>query len=237
MRSGRGLYRQRAWPSPSSSRLFLLQYLCHFDQRPLRTRSLEWLPSSLYTINRSRSTRSKSLNPRFSQRVRPVELATILTAPMCRRLLSTAEVTRLQNSVKHLRRSNDELKAFCEGGEEELETKAEFEQSMRENEETMYVLLGWMSTPLCTYADASVLQSEPRRAHAHATVSPRIPAWGRCCQLPLHAGGDSNGWREWSGSRGGSTRGKKRAQRHHRGGRQRRSRWRAVSVTHRFHAR
>jgi predicted transcriptional regulator len=55
-----------------------------------------------------------------------------------------AEVARLQNSIKHLERSNEELQAFCkEADEEELdeETKREFDQSVKENEETMCVEL------------------------------------------------------------------------------------------------
>ncbi|ORY76863.1 hypothetical protein BCR35DRAFT_292372 [Leucosporidium creatinivorum] len=52
----------------------------------------------------------------------------------------TAEVARLQNSIKHLERSNEELKTFCsEADDEDLDddSRREFEQSVKENEETI----------------------------------------------------------------------------------------------------
>ncbi|GAA5907178.1 hypothetical protein JCM6882_008384 [Rhodosporidiobolus microsporus] len=55
--------------------------------------------------------------------------------------LLSNEITRLQNSVQHLERSNDELRAFAAGGGEDdevdEESKGEFEAAVRENEETI----------------------------------------------------------------------------------------------------
>ncbi|BGP50034.1 hypothetical protein JCM10450v2_005942 [Rhodotorula kratochvilovae] len=59
--------------------------------------------------------------------------------------LLSNEIARLQNSIAHLERSNDELRAFVRGeGEEEDgdeglddETKRELEDTVRENEETV----------------------------------------------------------------------------------------------------
>lgn len=51
------------------------------------------------------------------------------------------EISRLQNSLKHLRRSNDELRNFLKDDEmtEDEETKREFEDTIKENDETMLV--------------------------------------------------------------------------------------------------
>ncbi|GAA5822551.1 hypothetical protein JCM11251_006376 [Rhodosporidiobolus azoricus] len=56
--------------------------------------------------------------------------------------LLSNEITRLQNSIQHLERSNDELREFAGdgGGEDDEvdeESKAEFEAAIRENEETI----------------------------------------------------------------------------------------------------
>ncbi|GAA6017163.1 hypothetical protein JCM10207_002557 [Rhodosporidiobolus poonsookiae] len=59
--------------------------------------------------------------------------------------LLSNEIARLQHSIQHLERSNDELRRFAagegdgDGEEEELddETRREFEESVRENEETI----------------------------------------------------------------------------------------------------
>ncbi|KAM0748118.1 hypothetical protein T439DRAFT_74520 [Meredithblackwellia eburnea MCA 4105] len=59
----------------------------------------------------------------------------------------TAELTRLSNSISHLRRSNLEILRFCTSGEEggegggeeglDRETRDEFEATVRENEVTI----------------------------------------------------------------------------------------------------
>ncbi|GAA5853944.1 hypothetical protein JCM9279_007611 [Rhodotorula babjevae] len=54
--------------------------------------------------------------------------------------LLVGEISRLENSIAHLERSNGELAAFARGDEsEELDddTRREFEDSVKENEETI----------------------------------------------------------------------------------------------------
>ncbi|GAA5910507.1 hypothetical protein JCM5296_003681 [Sporobolomyces johnsonii] len=76
-----------------------------------------------------------SFTPRYDQPVTLRDLSQLEPE------LLSAEIARLQNSIAHLRRSNDELRAFLqqEGDDEGLdqETRKEFEDCVGENEETI----------------------------------------------------------------------------------------------------
>ncbi|GAA6016197.1 hypothetical protein JCM11491_003766 [Sporobolomyces phaffii] len=73
---------------------------------------------------------NSTFRPRHDQPVTLAELSTIEPE------LLVNEITRLKNSLKHLRRSNDELEEFARE-EDDAETKAEFVNTVFENRETI----------------------------------------------------------------------------------------------------
>ncbi|GAA5942465.1 hypothetical protein JCM1841_005773 [Sporobolomyces salmonicolor] len=73
-----------------------------------------------------------SFTPRYDQPVTLRELDELEPE------ILSAEIARLQNSIAHLRRSNDELRAFLKDDEAvDPETRREFEDCIVENEETL----------------------------------------------------------------------------------------------------
>jgi len=97
---------------------------------------------------------------------RPAKRAKLTYAPHAH-----AEISRLENSIAHLERSNVELAAFVRGEDggdgEELddETRREFEDSVKENEETM-----------CVPCPLSRSSGRARRERADpASTSPAVP--------------------------------------------------------------
>ena len=101
-------------------------------------------PSHRNTPSPSRSRRSSSSSPTRSRPVRPHRPPPSSSARAD--ASRSPEISRLQNSIAHLQRSNVELLEFCDPppGADEVEalddaTRAELELSVRENDETMCV--------------------------------------------------------------------------------------------------
>ncbi|GAA5902837.1 uncharacterized protein JCM6883_007258 [Sporobolomyces salmoneus] len=73
---------------------------------------------------------ASTFRPQHDQPVTLAELSTLEPE------LLVNEISRLENSLKHLKRSNEELKEFIEVEDDE-ETKAEFVNTVFENQETI----------------------------------------------------------------------------------------------------
>ncbi|GAA5988727.1 hypothetical protein JCM5350_001996 [Sporobolomyces pararoseus] len=86
---------------------------------------------------------SSSFRPQYDQPVTLRELSTLEPELLVNGRLTSEqwcdgfkEISRLENSIKHLKRSNEELQDFLHDEEDE-ETKAEFVNTVFENQETI----------------------------------------------------------------------------------------------------
>lgn len=95
-----------------------------------------------------------------------------------------AEISRLQHSIGHLERSNRELDDFTKEEGLDDNDRKEFQDSIKENQETMYALL---PTHGCTVADSMSIAdvrrppptptpAEQVRMNAFTCKQQRIPA-------------------------------------------------------------